>query len=510
MSKTLLLADDSVTIQKVVGISFASEDVSLVTVDNGDDAVARAREIKPDIVLADVVMPGKNGYEVCEALKGDPELRHIPVLLLTGTFEAFDEERARKVGAAAHVAKPFEAQSLVDEVKRLLAAPPPVAEPPPPPPAAEAPAPPPAPEVATPAPVSTPAGSPDDSFDFFDDDLGELPAAQAEPVEDDADDALELDQEAGFAFGEEELPAVPSPEPLASPPPPAAEPMAASPPRPPAGFGSPSPLSDPVEQTVAILPSDDDGIGAEPLVAPEPPPIPETPGAEMSESDLRTLDSEPEPLETAGDSASGGFDFEFEGAVPESRDNLVDPSDLAREAVVDPSGVSGFDISSSDLGSSMETDPVGPPPTVVHTEPAPPPADPTPPLASTAPRLDEARPAQIEADEPLHAEPLADDEPFEDEPLVADEIAEPPPPPVQAAPEPARSPAAPIEPEALEQLRERLHDTLEKVAWESFSEVTEKIVRQAVDRVEKIAWEVIPQMAETLVREEIRRMKGEE
>jgi hypothetical protein len=66
---------------------------------------------------------------------------------------------------------------------------------------------------------------------------------------------------------------------------------------------------------------------------------------------------------------------------------------------------------------------------------------------------------------------------------------------------------------ALEQitphLREQLHDTLEKIAWESFGDVTEQIVRTALERVEQIAWEVIPQMAETMIREEIRRMKGE-
>jgi CheY-like chemotaxis protein len=121
MPKTLLLADDSVTIQKVVGISFANEDVRLLTVDNGDDAIARAREAKPDAVLADVVMPGKNGYEVCEAIKSDPALRHIPVLLLTGTFEAFDAERAKLAGADGFVTKPFEAQLLVDRVNELLA-----------------------------------------------------------------------------------------------------------------------------------------------------------------------------------------------------------------------------------------------------------------------------------------------------------------------------------------------------------------------------------------------------
>src|SRR5574338_208515 len=123
MPKTLLLADDSVTIQKVVGISFANEDVVLLTVDNGDDAIARAKEARPDIVLADVVMPGKNGYEVCQAIKSDPALAKTPVLLLTGPFEAFDEQRAARAGADGHITKPFEAQALVDKVNALLARP---------------------------------------------------------------------------------------------------------------------------------------------------------------------------------------------------------------------------------------------------------------------------------------------------------------------------------------------------------------------------------------------------
>ena len=69
MSKTLLLADDSVVIQKLVGLSFANEDVELSTTDNGDDAIARARELKPDLILADVVMPGKSGYDVCREVR---------------------------------------------------------------------------------------------------------------------------------------------------------------------------------------------------------------------------------------------------------------------------------------------------------------------------------------------------------------------------------------------------------------------------------------------------------
>ncbi|RME24714.1 MAG: response regulator, partial [Deltaproteobacteria bacterium] len=115
MPKSLLLADDSITIQRVVGITFANEDYTITTVDNGDDAIAKAKEIKPDIILADVVMPKKTGYEVCQAVKQDPELKHIPVLLLAGHFEAFDENRAKEVGADGHITKPFESQALIDK-----------------------------------------------------------------------------------------------------------------------------------------------------------------------------------------------------------------------------------------------------------------------------------------------------------------------------------------------------------------------------------------------------------
>jgi CheY-like chemotaxis protein len=121
MPKNLLLADDSITIQKVVGITFANEDYKVTTVDNGEDAISKARELRPDVILADVVMPRKNGYEVCEAVKADPGLRHIPVLLLAGTFEAFDEARARQARADGHIAKPFESQALITKVKELTA-----------------------------------------------------------------------------------------------------------------------------------------------------------------------------------------------------------------------------------------------------------------------------------------------------------------------------------------------------------------------------------------------------
>jgi CheY-like chemotaxis protein len=123
MPKQLLVADDSLTIRKVIGMVFAVEDVSITFVDNGIDAVARARELRPDCVLADVLMPGKSGYEVCEALKADPATAGIRVLLLAGNFEPFDEARARAVRADDFIVKPFESQALIDKVRALVGLP---------------------------------------------------------------------------------------------------------------------------------------------------------------------------------------------------------------------------------------------------------------------------------------------------------------------------------------------------------------------------------------------------
>ncbi|MFH1262419.1 MAG: response regulator [Pseudomonadota bacterium] len=120
MPKNVLVADDSVVIQKSIGITFAQEDFAITYVGNGEDAIAKAKQIKPDIVLADVVMPKKNGYEVCDALKKDPQLRGIPVLLLAGTHEPFDDARGKEAGADGHVMKPFESKILLDRVRDLI------------------------------------------------------------------------------------------------------------------------------------------------------------------------------------------------------------------------------------------------------------------------------------------------------------------------------------------------------------------------------------------------------
>ena len=121
MPKRILLADDSLTIQKVVELTFSDSDFELVCVSNGQRALEKVREQRPDLILADVVMPEKNGYEVCEAIKGDPATAKIPVVLLSGTFEPFDRERAERIGADAIVSKPFDSQQLLSQVEALLA-----------------------------------------------------------------------------------------------------------------------------------------------------------------------------------------------------------------------------------------------------------------------------------------------------------------------------------------------------------------------------------------------------
>jgi CheY-like chemotaxis protein/histone H3/H4 len=122
MATRILLADDSITIQKVVNLTFADEGIEVVAVSNGDLAERRLAEVAPDLVLADIFMPGKNGYELCEAIKDNPQFRNVPVVLLVGAFEPFDQVEARRVRADAHLTKPFESRTLVETVRRLISA----------------------------------------------------------------------------------------------------------------------------------------------------------------------------------------------------------------------------------------------------------------------------------------------------------------------------------------------------------------------------------------------------
>src|SRR5271163_4468783 len=91
----------------MVGLALKDQGIDVVAVGNGEAAVRKISDIKPDLVLADVFMPVRNGYEVCQYVKTDPSLAHIPVILLVGAFDPLDEQEAQRVGADGVLKKPF-------------------------------------------------------------------------------------------------------------------------------------------------------------------------------------------------------------------------------------------------------------------------------------------------------------------------------------------------------------------------------------------------------------------
>jgi len=116
----MLLADDSITIQKVVELVLAEEGFEIKAVNNGEEALAVIETFKPDVVLADIEMPKMNGYQLCEKLKAHPLTKNVPVILLSGAFEPLDEELARNVKADSFVIKPFESQELISKINAAL------------------------------------------------------------------------------------------------------------------------------------------------------------------------------------------------------------------------------------------------------------------------------------------------------------------------------------------------------------------------------------------------------
>lgn len=121
MAHRLLLADDSITIQKVVELVLAEEGFDIRATNNGEEALSAMAQFKPDVVLADIDMPKMNGYQLCERIKANPDTKHVPVILLAGAFEPLDEELSRNVGAEDYIVKPFESQELISKINAVIA-----------------------------------------------------------------------------------------------------------------------------------------------------------------------------------------------------------------------------------------------------------------------------------------------------------------------------------------------------------------------------------------------------
>jgi len=474
MPKTLLLADDSVTIQKVVGLSFANEDVELITVDNGDDAVERARTLHPDLILADVVMPGLSGYEVCEAIRADEALAPIPVLLLSGTFEPFDEERAAQVGATGHIVKPFEAQALVSRVNELLNETVPAA-------AESGSA---APEFEDSmetkmvAPATPEPGELTQAFDaaFIADD----PLAAPELALDDDSllSSMELsasefsvDDQSTYVLDVSDDPTSGLPEGIV----PIAE-----------ALEDPG-TSNPLEETVALSPENGLSFSTE-----EPSLV-----TNLDESDFGMPTNDPtavSPVEefTFPEEASPIENFEQAEAVP--------AAELVQDEIA-------LDQEFPEISFSEEAAPIA-----------------TEEIATE--ELEEIQAVEVatagddafELAEPLAAEEDSQEswgtpeismpveeasapmEPLEEMPLLQEEAV------FSADPVQEVQTAAAL---SSVEAQQNVHDALEKIAWEAFGDVTERLVQETVKRVEQVAWEVIPQLAESLIKEEIQKLKEE-
>ena len=490
MSKKLLLADDSITIQKVISITFANEDYDLIVVDNGDAALEKARTSHPDLVLADVFMPGKNGYELCAAIKQERGLKGVPVLLLTGTFEPFDENKASACGADGWIAKPFESQALIRKVEELLAASDDIA--------AEV------PEVEDVSPLSSQPSEGSAPAEGVEADMWEelepaavAPAAPFEPsgemdVEDGvaADEDLwsdvsfddeELDQQAATGRTDEEmwgaatevLGEEENADTLADHP---VEEATLE------DFGfevednedwqeeaSPSPVTAP-EDLMSAEASDDlwgdepEGLGETDEQAATAVPVSEPSAAGV---DLMSAEAEEDAWGT----------YEAPTSVSEPAEDEEEPEDilaLSDEDILEEADLAGWD--DEDLLSESPEDALD--------------------AGSEEPTADEEAPA-APFDRPSSTEelPAAFEEaaPVAEEGLFEEALFEEPTPemPVASAPAPAAAPA---------------------VSEAEVARIVERVAAEVVERLagtilEKIAWEVVPDLAESLIKEEIRQIK---
>jgi len=445
MSKKLLLADDSITIQKVIQITFAHEDYELTITDNGDAAFAKAQEIRPDLVMADVYMPGKNGYELTTAMKQDPTLKNVPVLLLAGSFEPFDEDKAISCQASAWIEKPFESQNLIDKVAELLSA----------------------------ASVDTAAVAPAEAEPVAE----AAPAPVAEAVHEETPDA-----------------AVEAPA--------AAEPQVAAPMEDPFGdisFEEEPPVAEPEPETEAFAPADDwSDVAAEPEIE-TPAAMVEEPPAGVAEdftfADAEPVDAdedvfaaetpvveEPEDVFAMGDDEIMPLgDDDILGAedlepVPEEQTLASWSRDSADEVFAD---------AAADAEDAAETVFEAPEDTILAEEPI---------FAEEEPVFTDEAAAMPAVGEPVFEETIEAAEPeIVEAPEIEAPIAEQLP---ETAPADVEARAAALSEEDLEQIIEKVvagvveklaGTILERVAWEVVPDMAEHMIREEIRKIKDAA-----------------------
>ena len=464
MSKKLLLADDSITIQKVIQITFAHEDYELTITDNGDAALAKAQELKPDLIMSDVYMPGKNGYELTTAIKQDPALQHVPVLLLAGSFEPFDEDKARSCKADAWIEKPFESQNLIDKVAELLCAAPESAAAPVVEPALVA-------EselVVAPAPAVEPEPVAFEDFAIEEEPLAAFDeVAPAEPVV----SAASEDPVGDISF-EEEMPAV-EPESFA-----AADDWSDV-----ATETEPAPVAAEAfvaDEPVAAVEDVFDFVEEEPLSVTEFDEVEELPAVDFGEV---------EELPTASADLDA-FDMDEGEIIPLDDDDILGEEDL--EPVMPEQTLAAW--SREDTAEDVFAEPVAEVAAIEEDVFAVEEPIAEAPDVSATPTVEEV---DFFVDEPVAAAA----------PVFEASVVEPA--PVEEAPETVIEEAAPVaaavsvvdvEAKASAMGEDEIEQIIEKV-------VTKVVEKLAGSILERVAWEVVPDLAENLIREEIRKIK---
>jgi len=510
MPKKILLADDSITIQKVVELTFSDGDYEVSAVNNGAKAILKLSELRPDIILSDIIMPEKNGYEVCEFVKSHPEFRNIPVVLLTGTFEPFDPDRADKAGCDAVVTKPFESQSLISKVEELIAAAqsapaaPPAAEPVPEPESFAA-------DTSPWAEETTPVEAPPPAFPTHDADIFSAPAAtEPQPT-------METPFDSGAFGGEtrafprmsfeemQQMAATPEPEPITG-----GETRA-----------FPRMSFEELQQMSVTEP--------EPTpVEPEPEPAWDPFGAVEAPDDRSTHAIPPLSLDDIAETVAPFEAPEPPPAAPEPPAAAAEPSPWDQQPAFSAETRAFPRMSFEELQQMAATTP--------EPSPEPPPPPPAPPAAPAAepspwdepapltggetqafPRMSfeelQAMAASAPAEEPSPwSEPSAS--PFEAEPPPLEEQEAPFAPEMTAAPSAAFEEPEPLADIVNPQITDEVlapapaptgdltDDQIDRIARRVVQLMSEQVVRN-------IAWEVIPDLAEMVVKERIRQLESE-
>jgi two-component system alkaline phosphatase synthesis response regulator PhoP len=116
----ILVVDDEVYILHILDFILGAEQYDVVTATNGEQALQRVREDKPDLIILDIMMPKLDGYETCRIIKQDDSTKHIPVILLTAKGRDIDQKLGEEVGASDYITKPFSPTKLIERVQSIL------------------------------------------------------------------------------------------------------------------------------------------------------------------------------------------------------------------------------------------------------------------------------------------------------------------------------------------------------------------------------------------------------